>query len=160
MKHPIEELSAYVDDELDAESRRLLETHLHQCEFCSAALNGIREIKSQVAGYFESVEPSVLFERNVMKAIGRSVPVRIGVQSGIFLTLAGFAFLAAFWLLFGPIAVKLLSTLYSFARASVYLGSSALASIPSAYGVFLAFSILLIMISGISLRRLFRSTIS
>jgi anti-sigma factor RsiW len=47
--HPEEQLSAYVDGELDARARRGVEIHVTACEACSALLDELRETKSMLA---------------------------------------------------------------------------------------------------------------
>lgn len=44
--HPEEDLSAYVDEELDERARRAVETHLATCEACSTLLKELQDTKS------------------------------------------------------------------------------------------------------------------
>ncbi len=47
--HPEEQLSAYVDGELNAHARRVVEAHLAGCEECSALAEELRQTKSLLA---------------------------------------------------------------------------------------------------------------
>jgi len=44
--HVNEDLLAYLDDELSAEDRRRVESHLETCEFCAQELDGLRELQA------------------------------------------------------------------------------------------------------------------
>jgi anti-sigma factor RsiW len=48
-KHPEEQLSAYIDGELDDRGRRAVEAHVAACDACSALLDDLRTTKSMVA---------------------------------------------------------------------------------------------------------------
>jgi anti-sigma factor RsiW len=43
-KHVWQYISAYIDDELDAELRQRIERHLETCEICSAVLDSTRNV--------------------------------------------------------------------------------------------------------------------
>jgi anti-sigma factor RsiW len=43
-KHVWQYISAYIDDELDAELRARIERHLETCEICSAVLDSTRNV--------------------------------------------------------------------------------------------------------------------
>lgn len=48
-KHVWQYISAYIDDEVDAELRALIERHLETCEICSAVLDSTRNVVVLVA---------------------------------------------------------------------------------------------------------------
>jgi hypothetical protein len=48
--HPEDDLSAYVDGELDERARRAVETHLASCEACSTLLRELQDTKSLLSG--------------------------------------------------------------------------------------------------------------
>lgn len=48
-KHVWQYISAYIDDELDAELRARIERHLETCEICSAVLDSTRNVIVLVA---------------------------------------------------------------------------------------------------------------
>jgi anti-sigma factor RsiW len=48
-KHVWQYISAYIDDELDAELRARIERHLETCEICSAVLDSTRNVVVLVA---------------------------------------------------------------------------------------------------------------
>ena len=47
--HPEEQVSAYIDGELDARARRAVEAHLGGCEACTALAGELRQTKSMLA---------------------------------------------------------------------------------------------------------------
>ena len=48
-KHVWEHISAYIDGEVDAELRAMIDRHLETCEICSAVLDSTRNIVVLVA---------------------------------------------------------------------------------------------------------------
>ena len=48
-KHVWQYISAYIDDDLDAELRARIERHLETCEICSAVLDSTRNVIVLVA---------------------------------------------------------------------------------------------------------------
>lgn len=48
-QHVWQYISAYIDDELDAELRERIERHLETCEICSAVLDSTRNVIVLVA---------------------------------------------------------------------------------------------------------------
>lgn len=48
-QHVWQYLSAYIDDELDAELRERIERHLETCEICSAVLDSTRNVVVLIA---------------------------------------------------------------------------------------------------------------
>jgi anti-sigma factor (TIGR02949 family) len=48
-KHVWQYISAYIDDELDAQLRERIERHLETCEICSAVLDSTRNVIILVA---------------------------------------------------------------------------------------------------------------
>jgi hypothetical protein len=55
--HPEEQLSAYVDGELDTGARRDVQAHLAACEACSALVDELRQAKSMVASLPRQAPP-------------------------------------------------------------------------------------------------------
>jgi hypothetical protein len=55
--HPEEQLSAYVDGELDSRARRFVQAHLATCGACSALVDELRQTKSMVASLPRPVAP-------------------------------------------------------------------------------------------------------
>jgi predicted anti-sigma-YlaC factor YlaD len=156
MEHPIDWLSAYIDDEIDVENRQLIEAHLEQCESCITTLNELVEIKAQVAGLFERIEPPFDLEQKVMQAIEDKSPVQLWLRSWLSISIISVVCLATFWYFLGPILLKLITVMYKISLATVYLFSNVVTSIPSVYGIVVMIIIMLLMISCISLRRLLR----
>jgi anti-sigma factor RsiW len=158
MDHPIDWLSAYIDDELEADQRQLIEDHLQHCESCAAVVHDMMELKAQVAGFYVSIEPPLYLEQQVMQAINNKSSTDSWIRSWFAVPIAGVLCLAALWFLFGSILLSLVSVLFKFVLAAFYLLSNMATSIPSVFGTVVIIAVMLLMISGISLRRLLRST--
>jgi anti-sigma factor RsiW len=156
MEHPIDWLSAYIDDEIDVDNRQLIKAHLERCESCNKTLNEMFEIKTQVAGLFERVEPPFDLEKKVMQAIEDKSPVQLWLRSWLSISIISVVCLATLWYLLGPILLKLIIVMYKISLATVFLFSNVVTSIPSVYGMVVMIIIMLLMISGISLHRLLR----
>jgi anti-sigma factor RsiW len=64
------EVSAYLDDGLDAEERRRVEVHLAGCASCTALLSASRELDRTVRE-LPRIEPSPGFETKLRARLGR-----------------------------------------------------------------------------------------
>lgn len=92
---PIELLSAYIDNELNAEEQKNIEEHLKSCSICGKIVEEFKEIDSRIRE-MEVEEPSQEFifnlKRNVMERIGkrkkwlfwRYTPVLVPVAVAVF----------------------------------------------------------------------------
>lgn len=52
--HPLARLSEYLDGDLDAADRRLVDQHLASCEACRAALDGLRAVQAQARAWADA----------------------------------------------------------------------------------------------------------
>jgi anti-sigma factor RsiW len=159
MDHPNGWLSAYIDDELEADQRQLIEDHLQHCQSCAAVVHDMMELKAQVAEFYVTIEPPLYLEQQVRRAINNKTSTDSWIRAWFAVPMAGVLCLVTLWFLFGPILLRLVSALFKFVLAAFYLFSNMAASIPSVFGTVVIIAVILLMISGISLRRLLRSTI-
>lgn len=67
-------LSAFIDDELDAEEKRLVRQHLISCRHCNDYLDQLKEIRFML-GRLESIKPSHDFSALVQDELRHSVAV-------------------------------------------------------------------------------------
>ncbi|WP_123040184.1 anti-sigma factor family protein [Cohnella candidum] len=159
MVHPIDELSAYLDDELNTENRLLVERHLALCPSCASMLEELAETKTAMAGWSGAIELPPDLEINVLRAVERESGYRSWIGSWSFIAVAGILSMAAFWFFFGGIALKVFSVAYKMLAAFAYLFSNMVTVAPSVYGVVLTAILLLLAISAVSLRRMLRSSL-
>lgn len=159
MVHPIDELSAYLDDELNTEERLLVERHLASCPSCASMLEELSETKAVTAGWLGTIELPPELELNVLQAVERESGYRSWIGSWSFIAIAGVLCMAAFWIFFGGIALKVFSVAYKMLAAFAYLFSGVVTVAPSVYGAVLTAILLLLAISAVSLRRMLRSSL-
>ncbi len=70
-------ISAYMDHELDAESSRQLELHLHQCVECREALDDFQEIDDMVR-VLPRIEPEPDFARQLVMMVRENATMEKG----------------------------------------------------------------------------------
>ncbi|WP_276352312.1 anti-sigma factor family protein [Cohnella caldifontis] len=157
MEHPVEWLSAYLDDEIDEKTRIQVRDHLESCESCAETLRELAEIQALTASFYGAIEPPPELEQSVRQAIGRKLPPRAWFRSALALALADAVCLAMVWQLFGGLVWILWKSAYKISIAAAYLVSDGIGSSPSLYAWAVGLALILIFLSGISLRRLLRS---
>ncbi|MDF2904433.1 MAG: hypothetical protein K0S25_2071 [Bacillus sp. (in: firmicutes)] len=153
-------LSAYVDDELDSEETSIIDHHVALCEECKHELDHLMFMKKEIMALFHFVEaPDEQFEQSVMKEIAdlswkkRNVfrPLLLG-STFAFVFLFGLVFLKMGHFLF--IGMKLATAFVKMALSVVHALVAISSSIPSIFGVFIITSLIIIAISGWSIRYL------
>lgn len=157
--HPTESLSAYIDQELDTEERRQIDRHLLQCEFCRELLADLMDMRSQVADFYAQLEAPADLELKVLASLNReSAPSTITDTSSAAVPLIGIAAIVVFLYLYGATFFKLFSIVLQFLMTTAYVASHVASSIPAVWGSVLALSAGIFVISGLSIRRILRST--
>jgi len=102
-------IHGYVDGELDLVKSVEIEEHLGECEGCTQTYQGIRGLRSAVAGNALRFEPTKDFERRLRSALRKQGDSDSETASRAGFDLAGrFGFLRRRWILAG---VSLLATL-------------------------------------------------
>lgn len=157
--HPTERLSAYIDEELDAEEREQVERHLARCESCRAELADLMDMQVQIAQFYRQVEAPDELERKVLMALDADAKASsITRTSSAAIPLIGLTVLVALFGLYGSILVKLFSIAIQFVVTAAYVMSHVAASVPAIWIAVLALAIGLTLLSGLSLRRILRSS--
>jgi hypothetical protein len=160
-EHPIESLSAYLDDEMSVEERGMMEHHLASCEMCRSMVTDLTEIRLQVSSYFGAIEAPQGLELKVLASLSKPSPstVTLGEKAGI-TAIPIAAILAIVFLLavYGSTMLKLILIVFNFIITVAYVFSHVASSVPLLWGSSFAIAILLIVFSGISIRRILRST--
>lgn len=158
-EHPIESLSAYIDDELDQEERQALERHLTSCESCRTMAAEFMDIRTRISSHYGAIDAPDGFERNVLSSLRPPSPVTLGEQAGFaIIPLAALAAICLLLALYGSTMLKLLSAAFGFLATAAYVVSRVASSDPLWWGASFAIAIGLIVLSGISIRRILRST--
>lgn len=157
--HPIESISAYLDDELNADERRQLERHLATCETCRAMAADLTDIRMQVYMHYGAIEAPDGFERKVLSSLRSPSTVTLGEKAGFtMITLAALLTIGVFAALYGSTIIRLISIAFGFLVTVAYVVSRVASSEPLLWGASFAIAIGLIVVSGISIRRILRST--
>lgn len=159
--HPTESLSAYIDQELDAEERRRIDRHLLECETCAAMVADLMDMRSQVADFYVHLEAPHDLEQRVMLSIERTAKTStITTTSSAAVPLVGVAALVVLLALYGSLFLKLFSIAMKFFLTVAFAASHVASSIPAVWGSILVLSIGIFVLSGLSIRRILQSTAS
>lgn len=155
--HPEEQLSAYLDDELDDAERRQVEEHLETCESCQAILDKLLSLKSEFKLTFAAVEAPSGMENRILLALSHEASQQKQVRYWLAAILIAMLPLASLYLFAGPIVAKLLHGGCKLIVTLLYVASHFILSVPvlSASSIMLAF--IIIVTSGYSLKRLLQT---
>lgn len=160
MSNHIEELiSAYIDNELSENERQQVKEHLENCPECYEVLNDLMAIQSQVITAFQSFQAPDTLEDNVIHAINSDAPAYIVKQRNWFLIpmLSALCFVAIAFVLTGSFLFNLGSIVFKIIFNLFYAFSSILGSVPYISVGLVGFSLLLIIASSVSLKRLLKT---
>jgi len=157
--HPAEWLSAYMDDELDREQRQSVERHLAECMSCRALLSELKDIQSQVSTFYLQAEAPDDLERRVLEALDDkpAAPAMAKTRAAL-IPIAGVVILFVILILYRSIWLKTFSVLFKVTVTAVYVISHIISSVPALWISILAIAVGLSLISGLSLRRILRSS--
>lgn len=157
--HPIESISAYLDDELNADERREMERHLVLCESCRAMAADLTDIRMQVFMHYGAIEAPDGLEEKVLASLVSPSTITRGEKAGLtMIPLAALFAIGVLTALYGSTIIKLLSIAFGFLVAAAYVASRVASSEPLLWGTSFAIAIALIVLSGLSIRRILRST--
>lgn len=157
--HPTEWLSAYVDQELDAAEREQVERHLEQCESCLATVTDLIEMQAQIAHFYRQVEAPEDLEQTIMKVLDTETTSSTITRAGsAVIPLFGVAALIVLFSIYGSILVKLFSFVLQLVITAAYVMSHVIASVPALWIPVMGLAVGLTLISGLSLRRILRSS--
>lgn len=163
--HPTERLSAYMDEELEKEERLEVERHLAACASCRALLSELQELQAQVAQYYVQAEAPDTLELNIMEALDNketaknSAASTVTKPSTVVVPAAGFLVLAFLIYHYGAVWLKLFTVLFKFTITAAYVFSHLASSIPAVWISASITAVGLMLISGLSLKRILRSSV-
>ncbi|MFC5530278.1 anti-sigma factor family protein [Cohnella yongneupensis] len=159
--HPLDQLSAYVDHELDESEHERVDFHLDECESCRALTAELTEMRSLIANAYQSIEAPVRMEQHVMSIIEqRSSDPMIASFGLTAVPIAGLLLLFLVLYLYGSVALNFLSITFSFIVTSAHVFSHIASSTPVMWGAIFLIAIFVFLLSGLSLRRILRGTMT
>ncbi|MBO7743067.1 zf-HC2 domain-containing protein [Paenibacillus sp. MWE-103] len=155
--HPEEQLSAYMDGELEEDARLEIEAHLERCPSCRMLLMELTEMtRSFTAEMLALAEPPGL-ENRVMRAVARENRIRgLGRLWLLVPLLAALAFVLLA-VVAGPVAVHVMRGALAVGKALLYTTSHAVSDMPVLAAAAAVLSLSVLAASILSLRRLLRS---
>ncbi|MFC3801201.1 anti-sigma factor family protein [Cohnella sp. GCM10012308] len=157
--HPAEWLSAYMDEELDESQRQEIDLHLAACASCSAILSDLMDMQKQMTDFYLQIEAPAALERNVMEALDRASPTSAAAKSGAVLIPAMMLLVfAAVIYKYGDIWLKVFAVLLKFTVTAAYIVSHVASSIPTVWITATIVAECLMLLSGLSLKRILRSS--
>ncbi|MFE4570921.1 zf-HC2 domain-containing protein [Paenibacillus chitinolyticus] len=154
---PEEQLSAYMDEELNEEERLEIESHLAHCQSCRLLLNEFMELKqSYSAEMFALAEPAG-FENRVMQAVAHESKIRNLGKLWLLVPLLAAVVVILLTIAAWPVAVHFMNGAFVIGKALLFTIPHAVSSMPVVAGVTVALSLTVLVVSFLSLRRLLRS---
>ncbi|MBM7569022.1 anti-sigma factor family protein [Paenibacillus sacheonensis] len=159
-KHPEEQLSAYLDDELTPDERREIEAHLETCASCQALLEDLAGNNDDLVQTFSLIEAPFDLEARVMQSIGAEEKRQFACNGRIVALLLGLLTLGLFYLLTGAIIGKLIHGWSKLVVTLIYASSHFILSVPALTGGTIVLSLFILVASFVSLKRLLRTSAS
>ncbi|MBW5449224.1 hypothetical protein GE107_24665 [Cohnella sp. CFH 77786] len=156
--HPEDELSAYLDGELHQEERDRIDAHLENCPSCRSLLEEFIELKGTFSSVMFSISEPDGFENRVIEAVAREYRVRNLGKLWLFVPMLAVMLFGLVAVACWPLAIQLLKGLLVIGKALLYTTSLAVADMPLFSGVAGVLTLILLIASILSLRRLLRST--
>jgi predicted anti-sigma-YlaC factor YlaD len=151
MEHHIDELvSAYMDNELSAEDLQIVKAHLESCEQCNQLVEELLNIQSEVLGFFQTVNAPIALENKILAKINIKSPTK----SGFFSLGISLIFIIAAIYFFGSLIFKAISIITKILIGMIYTSTQFIGDQPMTRMSVILFAIILLVISGIALRRL------
>jgi anti-sigma factor RsiW len=158
--HPEEQISAYIDDELSEQDRQEVENHLESCASCQRLLEELLELQSDVSQTYRMLQASNELDSQILQAI-KGEPTKKGEgKRWLSVPLIALMVLGALSLMTGAVIINLLSGLLKFSVVIVYMISHFISTVPVLSGLTLVLSLIVLSISGYSLKRLLQTTTS
>jgi len=158
--HVEDQLSAYMDDELNEEERQQVETHLESCDSCQVLLEELFTIQSSVIHTFSQLQAPADFEIRVQQAIADREETPVFGKGWLFVPLMAFIALGLLWIATGAVFVKLVHGFLKLMIAMVYTASHLISGVPVLSGITVVLSLIIISTSVYSLRRLLQTSTS
>jgi predicted anti-sigma-YlaC factor YlaD len=158
--HPEEQISAYIDDELSEQDRQEVANHIELCPSCQRLFEALLVLQSNVSQTYRTLQAPNELDNLIFQAI-KSNPMKKGEGRGwLSVPLISLIVLGLLWLMTGAVILNLLGGLLKFAFAIVYMVSHFIYSVPVLSGLTLVLSLIVLSVSGYSLKRLLQTTSS
>ncbi|AIQ12593.1 anti-sigma factor family protein [Paenibacillus durus] len=158
IEHPEDQLSVYLDGELNDDERQRVKDHIEKCESCKALLEELSTLQHDLAQTFRRIQEPAHLEVRILQSIAEEeIPAAAekGWVLGFLMMLLTFSI---FWFLTGSVLVKLIHGLLKLTAAMVYAASHFILSVPVLTGVTVVLSLAILTASVYSLRRLLQTT--
>lgn len=160
INHPDDLLSAYIDNELNADENRIIEEHLACCEQCQTLYEDLLHMKFQVSSAFQDFEAPEDLEQRIINEINLYPAAKPINKAWVTLPVLGILTVLIVLILSGPVFVTLISILFKFIAVLVFVIPSVLTSVPSLFGASIIFSIFMLIFSSFYLRRLLQTNMN
>jgi hypothetical protein len=158
--HPVEQISAYIDDELSEQDRQEIAKHIESCTLCQSLLEELLVLQSDVSQTYRMLQSPIELDSRILQAIQREPKKQAEGRGWLSVPLIALMALGALWFMTGAVIHKLLYGLLKFTVAIVYMVSHFISTVPVLAGLTLVLSLIVLSISGYSLKRLFQTTTS
>lgn len=156
--HLEDQLSAYIDDELEDHERQQVEAHLESCETCQILLEDLLSIQNVVMSSYEQVQAPDNLEALILQSMGREQPSAIAKKGWFLISMLALLSLGILWFVTSTVLVNLLHGFLKLTIALVYLASHYLTGLPMLSGLMVVFSLVILILSAYSLKRLLQTT--
>jgi anti-sigma factor RsiW len=156
--HPEEQISAYIDNELSEQDRQVVADHIDSCASCQRLVEELLVLQSGVSQTYRMLQSPKELDNRILQAIQGEPTKKAEGKGWLSVPLVALMVLAAFWFMTGAVFIKLLSGLLNFTVALVYLLSHFISTVPVLSGLTLVLSLIVLSISGYSLKRQFQTT--
>ncbi|MFB9328704.1 anti-sigma factor family protein [Paenibacillus aurantiacus] len=157
MNHPEDQLSAYLDNELNEEDRHAVEAHLEHCESCQALLDEWLAMQGQVQEVFQFKQAPITFEADVMQTIERNQQLTVG-KRWLAIPLVAILLIGAFGITAGAMFVKFVHGFMRLFMAILYMVTHFLSDVPFVSLTVIVSSLLVLSASIYTLRRALQPT--
>ncbi|SEP15379.1 anti-sigma factor [Paenibacillus sp. OV219] len=158
--HPEEKLSAYLDDELTQDERREIEEHLETCKSCQALLEDMADNNYDLVQTICLIQAPMDLEIRVLQSIGAEEERQFAGKGRILALFLGLLTLGILYLLTGAVIGKLIHGWSKLMITLIYAISHFILSVPALTGGTIVLSLIILVTSFISLKRLLQTSAS
>ncbi|WP_127531575.1 anti-sigma factor family protein [Paenibacillus kobensis] len=153
--HLNDQLSAYLDDELNEEEKKAIEAHLESCESCQALLDVWLAMQEQVKDIFQFAQAPAHIEANVMATIERN-PQLFVRKRWFAIPLIVILLISVFGITTGTMFVKFIHSFTRLFVAILYMATHFLSNVPFVALSVSVLSLIVLTASIYSLRKAFQ----
>jgi anti-sigma factor RsiW len=158
--HPEEQISAYIDDELSEQDRQEIAKHIESCASCQGLLEELLVLQSDVSQTYRMLQSPIELDSRILQAIQGEPTKKAEGKGWLSVPLIALMVLGSLWFMTSAVILKLLGGLLKLTVAIVYMVSHFISSVPVLAGLTLVLSLIVLSISGYSLKRLLQTTMS